>query len=155
MGIKYGIWELLERGFTRLCKIPVLKVQRTHHIQMGLDVYAAFIYVKTRLDAYTHTVAAEPPIMVHADSCSDHKGCAKDWVAVWWNGMGQLLLDAKNPHPFDKALDRFKLLQFGRVGEDCKRHMFSDVLLVNIPLAHSHCFIIRVRDRLVQKFIHT
>ena len=122
---------------------------------MGLDVYAAFIYVKTRLDAYTCTVATEPPIMVHADSCSDHKGCAEDWVTVWWNGMGRLLLDAKNPHPFDEAMDCFKLLQFGRVGEDCKRHMFSDVLLVNIPLAHSHCFVIHVRDCLVQKFIHT
>ena len=122
-------------------------------MQMGMDAYAAFIYVKTRLDAYTRTVAAESPPMVHTDSCPDPKGCAEDWVAVWWNGMGRLLLDAKNPHPFDEALDRFRLLQFGRIGEDCKRHMFSNVLLVNIPLAHLHRFVIRVRDRLVQKFI--
>ncbi|KAL4081199.1 hypothetical protein J3A83DRAFT_4075553, partial [Scleroderma citrinum] len=112
-----------------------------HCVQMGLDIYATFVYVKACLDEYTHTVTAEPPPIIHAHSCHNHKGCAEDWVVVWWNGMGQLLLNAKNPQPFDNALDCFKHLQFGYVGEDCKRHMFSKIMFVNVPLAHSHHFV--------------
>ncbi|KAL4079583.1 hypothetical protein J3A83DRAFT_4085418, partial [Scleroderma citrinum] len=59
-----------------------------HCVQMGLDIYAAFVYVKAHLDKYTHTVTAEPPPIIHVHSCHNHKGCAEDWVAVWWNGMG-------------------------------------------------------------------
>ncbi|KAL4063651.1 hypothetical protein V8B97DRAFT_2026289 [Scleroderma yunnanense] len=117
--------ELFKRGFTWLCDLPLTKIQKSHHVQMGLDIYAAFVYVKAHLDKYTHT----------------------------WNGMGGLLLNAKNPQPFDNALDCFKHLQFGHVGEDCKRHMFSKVMLVNVPLAHSHHFVTSIRDHLVQKLI--
>ncbi|KAL4074990.1 hypothetical protein V8B97DRAFT_2103237 [Scleroderma yunnanense] len=104
--------------------------------KMRLDIYAAFVYVKACLDEYTCTVTAEPPPIIHAHSCHNHKGCAEDWVA-----------------PFDNALDCFKHLQFGCVGEDCKRHMFSKIMLVNVPLAHSHCFVTSIRDSLVQKLI--
>ncbi|KAI6008895.1 hypothetical protein F5J12DRAFT_688222, partial [Pisolithus orientalis] len=112
-----------------------------HCVWMGMDTYLTYVYVRSHLDEYICMVTAEFPPIVHSSSCQDHKGCAEDWAAVWWNGMGQLLLDGKNPWCLDKAIDHFKGLQFGQVGVDCKRHMFSHIMNLNKPLAHSHQFI--------------
>ncbi|KAI6149663.1 hypothetical protein BKA82DRAFT_161407, partial [Pisolithus tinctorius] len=127
LGIKYKIQAIFKRGFTRLCKVLLTKIKKPHCVWMGMDTYVAYVYVRSHLDEYIHTVAAEFPPIVHSSSCQDHKGCAEDWAAVWWNGMGQLLLDGRNPWHLDEAIDHFKGLQFGQVSVDCKRHMFSHI----------------------------
>ncbi|KAI6144418.1 hypothetical protein BKA82DRAFT_3983102, partial [Pisolithus tinctorius] len=109
--------------------------------------------VRSHLDEYVRTVAVEAPPIIHAAHCQDHKGCEEDWGAVWWNSMGQLLLNGRSPYSFDDAINLFMKLQFGRVGEDCKRYMFSNIMHINKPLAHSHRFITCVRDHLVQSII--
>jgi len=91
---------------------------------MGLDVFITLVYLKALLDEHCRIVAAEPPAMQHAPNCQNHEGCAEDWRAVWWNGMGRLLLDARNPQPFDDVFKCFKSLEFGRVADDCKNVMF-------------------------------
>ncbi|KAI6143354.1 hypothetical protein BKA82DRAFT_4359898 [Pisolithus tinctorius] len=155
LGIEYRIRALFERGFMRLCDLPLTKIKKVHRRWMGMETYVAYVYVRSHLDEYVRTVAVEAPPIIHAARCQDHKGCEEDWGAVWWNGMGQLLLNGRSPYSFDDAINLFKKLQFGRVGEDCKRYMFSNIMHVNKPLAHSHRFITRVRDRLVQSIIPT
>ncbi|KAI5988896.1 hypothetical protein EDC04DRAFT_2588586, partial [Pisolithus marmoratus] len=90
----------------------------------------------------------------HASNCSDKQACAEDWQAVWWNGMGRLLLDARNPQPFNDAFERFWDLEFGRVGTDCKKAMFTQ-LDINIPQTHATRFVDNVHDRLIKKLIPT
>ncbi|KAI6006190.1 hypothetical protein F5J12DRAFT_686958, partial [Pisolithus orientalis] len=115
LGIKYKIWAIFKRGFTRLCKVLLTKIKKSHHVWMGMDTYVTYVYVRSHLDEYIYIcmVAAEFPPIVHSSSCQDHKGCAKDWAVVWWNGMGQLLLDGRNLQHLDEAIDHFKGLQFG------------------------------------------
>ncbi|KAI5986434.1 hypothetical protein F5J12DRAFT_787235 [Pisolithus orientalis] len=117
LSIEYKIQAIFKRGFTRLCKVSLTKIKKSHCVQMGMDTYVAYVYVRSHLDEYICTVAAEFPPIVHSSSCQDHKGCAKDWAAVWWNGMGQLLLDGRNPQHLDKAVNHFKGLQFGQCFE--------------------------------------
>ncbi|KAI5997207.1 hypothetical protein F5J12DRAFT_725396, partial [Pisolithus orientalis] len=149
------IQAIFKRGFTRLCKVLLTKIKKSHHVWMGMDTYIAYVYVRSHLDEYIHTVTAEFPPIVHCSSCQDHKGCAEDWAAVWWNGMRQLPLDGRNLQHLDEANDHFKGLQFGWVSVDCKRHMFSHIMNLNKPLAHSHQFITHIKDRLVHKIIPT
>ncbi|KAI6145411.1 hypothetical protein BKA82DRAFT_4016254 [Pisolithus tinctorius] len=88
LGIEYKIWAIFKRGFTRLCEVLLMKIKKSHCVRMGMDI------------------------------CQDHKGCAEDWAVVWWNSMGQLLLDGRNLQCLDEAIDHFKGLQFGWVGVD-------------------------------------
>ena len=120
---------------------------------MGYDVFTMLVYVKALLDEQCHIFAAEPPVMQHAANCQDRDGCIEDWRAIWWNGMGRLLLDARNPQPFHDAFNRFQCLEFGRVGEDCKQLMLSQVMGMNVPAYHAQNFINGVRRRLVKKLI--
>ena len=120
---------------------------------MGLDVYIVLVQAKAVLDDYRHKVAKKPPIMQHASSCQNCQGCTDDWQSVWWNGMGQLLLDSHNPQPFAEALKRFKCLQFGRVGDGCKENMFNTIVEINVLSLRSDRFISEVRDHLMVKLI--
>ncbi|KAI6039790.1 hypothetical protein EDC04DRAFT_1613116 [Pisolithus marmoratus] len=155
LGIEYKIRTVFEKGFSRLCDIPILEFDTSHRLLVGMDVYISYIYTRVRLDYFIRSVAVRYPPVEHADSCCDHQGCAEDWAAVWWNGMGRLLLDATHPQTFAKALAFFKRMRFGRVGKDCKKHMFSKVLHINLPAIHSAQFVSSVGDRLVEKLITT
>ncbi|KAI5992008.1 hypothetical protein F5J12DRAFT_786240 [Pisolithus orientalis] len=122
LGIEYKIWVLFERGFMRLCNLPLTKTKKIHHHWMGMETYITYVYVRSHLDEYVHTVAVEAPPIVHATCCQDHKGCEEDWGVVWWNSMGQLFLNGRSPYSFNNAIDLFKKLQFGCIGKDCKRN---------------------------------
>ena len=122
---------------------------------MGLDIFITLVYLKALLDEHCRIVAAEPPVMQHAPNCQNHEGCAEDWWAVWWNGMGRLLLDTRNPQPFDDAFKCFKSLEFGQVADDCKNVMFTQVMGINIPHLHAQNFVDSARDHLVKKLIGT
>ncbi|KAL4070114.1 hypothetical protein V8B97DRAFT_1965664 [Scleroderma yunnanense] len=145
---------LFEKGFSSLCEIQLTKIKRSHCKQMGMDAYvayvricrlgqSAYVYVRACLDEYICTVTVQWPPVEHANSCQNHKGHAEDWAAIWWNGMGQPLLDPRNSLSFDDTVDHFKSLQFGQV------------MHINVPLTHSHHFITCIRDCLVQKLIPT
>ncbi|KIM60738.1 hypothetical protein SCLCIDRAFT_40031, partial [Scleroderma citrinum Foug A] len=109
-GTEYDIPPLLGCGFTRLCEIPLIKIKKRHCLLMRSEVFAAYIQVKTCLDKHRRMVAGEPPEMQHSNDCQDLIACSEDWQAIWWNGMGRLLLDARNLHSYDDALERFKSL---------------------------------------------
>ena len=150
-GIEYNIRKLFERGFIHLCDIPPTQLKGRHCLRLRPDILAAYIQVVGRKDEHRRMVAAEPPEMQHCNACQDLTGCSEDWRAVWWNGMGRLLLDGRKPHTFEEAIDHFKTLRFGRVTEGCKQHMFNSVIDISIPGAHSSAFVARIRDQLVAK----
>ena len=155
-GTEYDIPLLLGCRFTRLCEIPLIKIKKRHCLLMRSEVFTAYIQVKTRLDKHCCMVAGEPPEMQHSNDCQDLVACSEDWRAIWWNGMGRLLLDARNPHSYDDALERFKSLQFSRVTEACKLYMFDNVIDTDLPAYHSRIFVTRIKNDLVQKlFPHT
>lgn len=139
-GTEYDIPPLLGCGFTQLCEIPLIKIKKCHCLLMRSEVFATYIQVKTCLDKHCHMIAGEPPEMQHSNDCQDLVACSEDWQAIWWNGMGWLLLDARNPHSYDDALECFKSLWFGRVTEACKLYMFDNVIDTDLPAyIHLEC----------------
>ncbi|KAI6103999.1 hypothetical protein EDD16DRAFT_1714922 [Pisolithus croceorrhizus] len=153
ISINYEIPDLFTLGFNRLVQTPWTDIENIHRDYMGSEVFTTLVYVKALLDEHCRIVAAEPPLMQHAPNCPNKQACTEDWRAVWWNGMGRLLLDARNPQPFDEAFERFRLLEFGRVGSDCKKVMFTQVMSINIPRIHATKFVDNVRDRLLKKLL--
>ncbi|KAI6013293.1 hypothetical protein EDC04DRAFT_2904708 [Pisolithus marmoratus] len=85
LGREYKIRKVFERGFSRLCDIPIMEFDTHHHMLVGMDVYISYIYTRVRLDYFIRSVTVRYPPIEHADSCHNHKGCAEDWAAVWWN----------------------------------------------------------------------
>ncbi|KIO10307.1 hypothetical protein M404DRAFT_21273 [Pisolithus tinctorius Marx 270] len=61
LGIEYKIWAIFKRGFTRLCEVLLMKIKKSHCVRMGMDMYIAYVYVRSHLDEYIHTVTAESP----------------------------------------------------------------------------------------------
>lgn len=154
-GVEYGMREFLELGFKRLIETPLTKIERPDRDRMGMTVFLALVDAKAHLDKHDRIVAAEPPEMKHARNCRNRQGCAEDWRAVWWNVVGRSLLDGRNPWPLDEALKRFKCSQFGRVDDECRQIMFTEVMNVNKPLLHAQRFIRQVTEKLVQMLIPT
>ena len=154
LGIEYKIAELFTLGFDKLVVTPWTSIENAHRTFMGHDVFTTLVYVKALLDEQCCIVTAEPPEMQHSCSCRDRVGCAEDWWAIWWNGMGRLLLDARNPQPYKDAFDRFQFLEFGRVSEDCKKVMLTQVMLINVPAVHERNFISSIRTRLIKKLVN-
>jgi len=148
---EYKNSELFTLGFDQLVGTPWTSIENAHRNFMGDDVFTTLVYVKALLDEQCCIVAAEPPAMQHTSSCRDCEGCAEDWRAIWWNGMGRLLLDVRNPQPFEEAFQCFQCLEFGRVGEDCKRGMLTQVMAINVPALHVQNFIDNVCGRLIKK----
>ena len=148
---EYNLPILFNRGFSRLCAIPLAKLKECHCLQLRSDVLAAYIRVMGRLDEHRRMVASEPPEMQHSKACQDLSGCSEDWRIVWWNGMGRLLLDARNPHSYEDAMSRFKTLKFGWVTGACKQNMFDNVIDPSIPSYRSHSLVKHAQDRLYSK----
>ena len=150
--IEYNIRKLFDCGFIHLCEIPLTQLKELHCLWLRPEILAAYIHVVGHKDEHCCMVAAEPPEMQHCDTCEDLTGCSEDWHAIWWNGMGCLLLDGRKPHTFKAAIDHFKTLRFGWVTEGCKQRMFNSVIDTSIPGAHSSAFVARIRERLVTKY---
>jgi hypothetical protein len=94
--------------------------------EMGNDMFVALVYAKSALDEHTRLVAYEEPvILTHAANCPDPTACQEDWHNIWWNGMGRFLLNGRNPQPFCDAVERFREMQFGRMGQGCRSLMFQ------------------------------
>ena len=148
---EYNLPMLFDRGFSRLCTIPLAKLKECHCLQLRPDVLAAYIRVMGRLDEHRRMVASEPPEMQHSKACQDLSGCSEDWRIVWWNGMGRLLLDARNPHSYEDAMNRFKTLKFGRVTGACKQNMFDNIIDPSIPSYRSRSLVKHAQDRLFLK----
>ncbi|KAG1768509.1 hypothetical protein EDD22DRAFT_872088 [Suillus occidentalis] len=125
----------------------------THRELMGHEVFLNIVYVQAALDHHRRMVAAEEPkILMHSNECEDPTGCNEDWHAIWWNGMGRFLLDARNPQPYSEAVKRFKELKFGRVSEGCKELMFK-LLDQGAAFRHAEHFISEACHLLVDKLV--
>ncbi|KAI9455981.1 hypothetical protein HD554DRAFT_2030695 [Boletus coccyginus] len=134
--IKHQIHEFFSTGFSRLLETPIQEISKVHRELMGNEVFVALVYAKATLNEHRRIVAAEePPILLHADDCKDPQACKQDWHTIWWNGMGHFLLDGRNPQPYDRAVDCFKEMQFGRVSMGCKEKMLR---LIGLGDAFDH-----------------
>ncbi|KAF8547669.1 hypothetical protein OG21DRAFT_1424357, partial [Imleria badia] len=139
-------------AFRGLINIPLTQLTKTHHSMIGSDVFKSLALVKAVLDEHCRIIAAEEPrILTHADDCQDPPACKADWHGVWWNGMGQYLLDGRNPQPYDEAVRCFKLeMEFGRMGRGCKEGMFR-LIDEGSAFKHADHFIDKLCNQLVTK----
>ncbi|KAI6100794.1 hypothetical protein EDD16DRAFT_1495606, partial [Pisolithus croceorrhizus] len=153
ISINYKIPDLFTLGFNWLVQTPWTDIENIHCDCMGPEVFTMLFYVKALLDKHCHIVAAEPPLMQHAPNCPNKQVCTEDWQAVWWNGMGQLLPDARNPQLFHEAFEHFQLLEFGWVGGDCKKVMFTQVMSISIPCIYAKKFVDNVHDHLLKELL--
>ena len=153
--MEYNLPVLFDRGFSRLCDIPLGKLKECHCLQLRSIILASYICVMGRFDEHRRRVAAEPPEMQHSKVCQDLSGCSEDWRVVWWNGMGHLLLDARKPHSYEDAMSHFKTLKFGRVTEACKQNMFDNFIDPCIPAYCSRTLIKHAQDRLSKMLFPT
>ena len=127
-----------ESAFSRLVETRFHELTAEHKQMMGPQVFQAVAETKEILDEHKRIIACEPPIITtHARDCHDHNKCNDDWYAVWWNGMGRLILDGRNPLTFDEAFKRFEVLKFGRMSDGCKKDMLR---LVKGGMGFSHSF---------------
>jgi hypothetical protein len=127
-GLEFNNREFFVTGFRRLVQLRFHELTLEHKRMLGPTVFQAMAEVKEVLDEHKRVVAAEPPaVTYHADDCPSHQRCKEDWFAVWWNGMARYLLDGRNPLGYDDAVRRFENLQFGDMGEGCKKHMLDMV----------------------------
>jgi hypothetical protein len=108
-----------------------------HKLLIGPRVLQVIAETKEIVEEQKRIVACEPPIIrTHDSSCLNADHCNDDWYAAWWNGMGRLILDGRNPLSFEEAFKRFEILKFGRMGEGCKKEMLK---LVKAGFGFSHC----------------
>ncbi|KAG2069312.1 hypothetical protein BDR04DRAFT_710620 [Suillus decipiens] len=120
---------------------------------MGQEVFLNIIYIQAVLNHHHWLVAAEElKFLMHSDDCQDPTGCSEDWHAIWWNGMGWFLLDARNPQPYSDAVKHFKELKFGWVSGGCKELMFKS-LDQGATFHHAEHFISEASHILVKKLI--
>ncbi|KAG1827298.1 uncharacterized protein BJ212DRAFT_1257044, partial [Suillus subaureus] len=96
--------------------------------------------------------AEEPKILMHSHNCQDPTACNEDWHGIWWNGMGQFLLNGRNPQPYSDAVKCFKELKFGQVSEGCKELMFK-LLDQGAAFHHAEHFISEACHLLVVKLV--
>lgn len=87
-------------------------------------------------------------ILTHTKDCSIPAMCREDWHTVWWDGMGQFLLDAVNPQIFLDAVMDFWEMQFGHMGVGCQQLMFQ-LLDDGVGFWHADIFIADVCQGLV------
>lgn len=119
---------------------------------MGYDVFIALVYAKSALDEHAQIIANEEPVILsHATDRQDPIACEEDWRAVWWNEMGRFLLDGRNPKPFSDAVERFREMQFGRMGAGCQKLMFR-ILERGVGFRYADAFVSNICDGLVNEF---
>jgi len=61
LGTEYKIPVLLDHGFTRLCNVPLAKMNALYCSRLHPEVFAAYIYIITTLDQHHRMVAEWPP----------------------------------------------------------------------------------------------
>ena len=72
-------------------------------------------------------MATKPIPVDHEPDCSNHQVCYNDWYSAWWNGVGQFLLDGRNPLSFQEAIKRFEIWGCGQMSESCRAKTMSRV----------------------------
>jgi len=151
LAITYRLPNLFRMAFKGLTERSLIQLTKPQRAMIGQDVFMSLALAKTVLDEHCRIVAAEEPrISAHADDCQDPSSCEMDWHCVWWNGMGRLLLDGRNPQPYDDAVKCFKSeVQFGRMGRGCRDMMFQ-VLDEGEAFKHADHFVDDLCDRLIK-----
>ncbi|KAG2076067.1 hypothetical protein BDR04DRAFT_1069167 [Suillus decipiens] len=153
LAIKYHVHSIFPFAFKELVETSITEITCTHWELMGQEVFLNIVYVQAALNHHRQLVAAEEPkILMHSDDCQDPTGCSEDWHAIWWNGMGRFLLDARNPQPYSDAVKCFKELKFGRVSGGCKELMFKS-LDQGAAFRHAEHFFSEASRVLVEKLI--
>ncbi|KAI6008055.1 hypothetical protein EDC04DRAFT_2661731 [Pisolithus marmoratus] len=125
IALKYHIKVIFCYAFRRLLPLRVNDLKDSEFKLLSNSVWITLFRVRERLDVHRRVVAMEPPRLVHSVGCEDHRRCLNDWNQVWWNGMGRLLMDGRNPQPFDSAIHQFQSLSYGDMSPECWREMIK------------------------------
>lgn len=112
--------QIFKGAFHWLASGSLQDVTSQHESLMGAIVFSALARLLAAIDVHCRIVATEPTPVDHEPDCSDHQVCYDDWYSAWWNGVGQFLLDGRNPLPFQEVIQKFENWGCGRMSESCK-----------------------------------
>lgn len=146
----YQTQLLFLTAFHRLVVTPLRELTNEDIDNIGIAAYVALSTAKEAIQEHRAIVAAEEcPIETHTVDCTNSEACARDWHAVWWNGMGRFLLDGRNPLTWTDAMERFEKLDFGEMGAGCRVKVLNRVRGGD-AYSHSYSLVNRVAYELMK-----
>ncbi|KAJ7487939.1 hypothetical protein FB451DRAFT_1362561 [Mycena latifolia] len=126
---EYRTRTFFQAAFQRLASISLRDLKPEDIEKIGLVVYVALARLKEAIQQHRCILAAEEPqihpIHGHSADCQDKAACARDWHAIWWNGMGRFLLDGRNPLTWTDSIQQFERMDFGEMNPDCREKMLE------------------------------
>jgi hypothetical protein len=140
---EYKTRVLFPIAFQRLVTTSLRALKKEDIDMMGTGVYVALARLKEAIEEHRRILAAEPPEFdpvngpKHSSACINNAACAKDWYAVWWNGMGRFLLDGRSPLNWTESLQQFERLEIGEMNPSCHSTMLE---LVHDGEGSSHIY---------------
>ncbi|KAF8957601.1 hypothetical protein BDZ97DRAFT_1669794, partial [Flammula alnicola] len=124
LSYRYHTRIFFRSAFERLVKMPLHKLTEKEEKLLGDYLMVVVAKVKESILESRQIIACEAPeIKHHYPDCANNVLCESDWYAIWWNGMGRFLLDGRHELSWDEAISRFENMQFGDVGEGCRKAM--------------------------------
>ena len=140
-------------AFQRLVRLSIREISPIHERLVGPTVFSALVRLWSAIDEHRRIVACEPPIIdAHVLDCADHRRCAADWQAVWWNGMGRLLLDGRNPQSWDMAVELFSAMDFGEMADGCQKAIM-ELVRDHVAFTHANTLVNRTCEDLANLLI--
>jgi hypothetical protein len=128
---EYKTKMLFPIAFQRLATTSLRALEKEDIVMMGTSVYVALARLKEAIEEHRRILAAEPPEFdavngpSHNSACISNAACAKDWYALWWNGMGRFLLDGRSPLNWTESLQQFERLEIGEMNPLCHSTMLE------------------------------
>jgi hypothetical protein len=127
---EYQTKTLFPAAFQHLATTSLRALRKEDVNMMGISVYVALARLKEAIQEHCCILAAEPPKFDpngprHHSTCIDNTACARDWHAVWWNGMGRFLLDGRNPLTWAESVKQFERLEIGEMNPLCHSTMIT------------------------------
>ena len=126
ISVEHNIEKLFKYGFQCLVKARLDDLTDKDYSTMDPRIWAAVLKSQSTIQLHCWIVACEPPPTIHAAECPDTESCDFDWVQLWWNTMGRMLLDGRNPKSYKDALRLFEeLTEIGNVSLGCWHLMIT------------------------------
>ncbi|EGO01227.1 hypothetical protein SERLA73DRAFT_72184 [Serpula lacrymans var. lacrymans S7.3] len=126
IAVQYGVRTWFKHAFAHLVEVCLSQFTPAKRRLLGHPIFIAIATLHEIIYEHRCIVACEPPeLEEHALDCSNHDRCTSDWAQVWWNRMGQFILDGRNPLSYKEASQRFQKFKFGWMVDGCKKKMFE------------------------------
>ncbi|KAF8952072.1 hypothetical protein BDZ97DRAFT_2077812 [Flammula alnicola] len=150
LSYQYHTRVFFRGAFERLVKTPFHSLSDEEVKIIGFENLFIIAKVKESVQEHHRIMATEPAQIRHHRDCANNARCEEDWYAIWWNGIGRLLLDGRNVLPWDEVVSRFEKLSFGEVGEGCRRETINQLKLGE-GYRHGDTLMRKVGDELAMK----